>query len=211
MVKVLVADDHWDTVDSVAWLLRDAGYEVETAVDGPEVLRKVPQFAPDLILLDIAMPHMDGYEVAKQIHDLALPTPGPILIAYSSYGTRSDKLDCAEAGFDLHLAKPGSAEVFEHLDVLLDETKGSRRGHKAESPCIELMQTRLEMANTLIDAAHLTRNDETRQRCLFKAMLGHDRVARGIREMGGEAAPELVAALGALQRRLGGFLEFLSL
>ena len=203
VVKVLVADDHRDTVVTVASLLRDAGYEVETAADGPEVLRKVPQFAPDLVLLDIAMPHMDGNEVAKQIHKLGLPTPGPILIAYSGYGTRWDKLDCAEAGFDLHLTKPGSPELFDHLDVLLDETKSSRREHKLPSPCIELMQTRLEMANTLIDVAHLARNDETRERCLFKAMLSHDRVARRVRDLEGEAAPELVAALGALQRRLG--------
>src|SRR4249919_2014755 len=86
-LRVLIVDDEPDTVDTTALLLSLDGHEVETANDGPKAIDRAAAFRPDLVLLDIGMPTLDGYAVARRIHGLALP-PRPYIAAVTGYGTR---------------------------------------------------------------------------------------------------------------------------
>jgi CheY-like chemotaxis protein len=104
-VRVLIVEDDEDTADSLSMLLRLHGYDVEAAADGPSALRAVQASRPDVILLDIGLPKMDGWLVAKQIREQAV-RKRPFLVAISGYGTDADRLRSQEAGIDLHLVKP---------------------------------------------------------------------------------------------------------
>jgi PAS domain S-box-containing protein len=108
--RVLVVDDNDEAADILAELLRLAGHEVLVAHDGPTALGAVPAFHPDVALLDIGLPVMDGYELARRIKK-EVPA-APRLIALSGYGQEDDRRRSLEAGFELHLVKPvGLAEV----------------------------------------------------------------------------------------------------
>jgi CheY-like chemotaxis protein len=115
--RVLVVDDNRDTATSLALLLRAAGYQVETSFDGLSALAAARRFAPDACVLDINMPGMNGYELARRLREQAPGRP-PVLAtvtAYSDYG----HLDrAAAAGFDLHFTKP--ADPCELVDQLAD-------------------------------------------------------------------------------------------
>jgi PAS domain S-box-containing protein len=103
--KVLVVDDNVDAAESAAMLLRLGGHQVRTVHDGPSVLKAVRDFRPEIILLDIGLPGMTGYEVAKQLR--AQPEFESLLLAaMTGYGQDEDKRRSKEAGFDLHLTKP---------------------------------------------------------------------------------------------------------
>jgi CheY-like chemotaxis protein len=119
-LRVLVAEDHEDTAASLAKLLRLYGHEVEFAADGPSALQAVQGWAPDVILLDIGLPKMDGWQVAKQICEQAI-WKRPLLVAVTGYGTQSDRLRSQEVGIDLHLVKPVDPE---ELEVLLKRFEG---------------------------------------------------------------------------------------
>jgi CheY-like chemotaxis protein len=99
-----VVDDHPDSADSTALLLRLYGYEVDVALDGEAALQKAPAKPPDVVLLDICMPGMDGYEVARQLR--ALFQHKVRLVALTAHGSKEDRKRCLEAGFDLYLVKP---------------------------------------------------------------------------------------------------------
>jgi two-component system, OmpR family, response regulator len=105
MFKVLVIEDDEDTAASLAMLLRLNGYEVEVAADGPSAVQAVQASPPDVILLDIGLPKMDGWLVAKQIREQTT-WKRPLLVAISGYGTEADRRRSKEAGIDLHLVKP---------------------------------------------------------------------------------------------------------
>jgi PAS domain S-box-containing protein len=103
--RVLVVEDNPDGADTLAKLLRVNGHEVRTAVDGPSALKTVGAFQPDVVLLDIGLPGMSGYDVATQLRQL----PGmasALLIALTGYGQQRDRDRSREAGFDQHLTKP---------------------------------------------------------------------------------------------------------
>ena len=103
--KILVVDDNVDAAESVAMLLRLNGHEVEVAYDGESALSIAATFAPDIAFLDIGLPGMDGYEVARRLRTL----PGLEalrLIAVTGYGQDKDKAAALAAGFHLHLTKP---------------------------------------------------------------------------------------------------------
>jgi signal transduction histidine kinase/CheY-like chemotaxis protein len=103
--RVLVADDNRDAAASLAMLLEIAGHEVRTAHDGQEALALAASFRPDLLLLDIGMPRLNGYEVAERIRQQ--PWGAAMrLIAVTGWGQDEDKRRSAEAGFDDHLTKP---------------------------------------------------------------------------------------------------------
>jgi two-component system CheB/CheR fusion protein len=107
--KVLIIDDNVDAVDSLCALLRDSGFTCASALDGPSGLHTVASFVPDAILLDLGLPGLDGYEVARQIR--ALPDGERYLIvAITGYGQDRDRRRSAEAGFDAHLVKPVEIE-----------------------------------------------------------------------------------------------------
>lgn len=103
--RVLVAEDNLDTLESLAMLLQLCGYDVYTASDGQRSLEAAEQHRPDVILLDIGMPVLDGYEVARRIRQQPWGR-GITLVAVTGWGQESDRLRSREAGFDYHLVKP---------------------------------------------------------------------------------------------------------
>jgi CheY-like chemotaxis protein len=109
-LRVLVVEDDEDTITSLTMLLRLYGYEVEVAADGPTALWVVGLWQPDVVLLDIRLPKMNGWVVAKQIRELRTEK-GPFLIAITGYGMEADRVRSQEAGIDLHLVKPVDADV----------------------------------------------------------------------------------------------------
>ncbi|HZY87234.1 MAG TPA: PAS domain S-box protein [Gemmataceae bacterium] len=103
--RVLVVEDSVDAAESTAMLLRLLGHAVETVYNGPSVLGAVRRFRPELVLLDIGLPGMSGYEVARQLR--AEPGLGGLVVAaMTGYGQDDDRRRSHEAGCDAHLTKP---------------------------------------------------------------------------------------------------------
>ena len=103
--RILVVDDNRDIVDSLALLLRLVGNQVETAGDGLAAVEAAGRYRPDLILLDIGMPRLDGYSACRQIR--AQPWGrGMAIVALTGWGQEEDRRRSREAGFDGHLVKP---------------------------------------------------------------------------------------------------------
>src|SRR5262245_29208900 len=95
-------------------LLRLYGYDVEAAADGPGALRAVQASRPDVVLLDIGLPKMDGWLVARQIREQGV-WKRPLLVAVTGYGTQADRLRSQEVGIDFHLVKPVEPGALEDL------------------------------------------------------------------------------------------------
>ncbi len=107
--RILVADDNGDAAGSLALRLELAGHEVRTAGDGLEALAVARTFQPEVVLLDLGMPAMDGYETARHMRRLPWGKQAR-LIALTGWGQQQDRLRTAEAGFDVHLVKPVSEQ-----------------------------------------------------------------------------------------------------
>lgn len=101
--RVLVVDDRLDAAVSLARLIESSGYLADVANDGDAALRAVRSFHPDTIFLDIRMPGMDGYEVAKKLRDGGVEAK---IVALTGFGQQEDKDKAARSGFDEHLTKP---------------------------------------------------------------------------------------------------------
>lgn len=104
-LRILVVDDERDAVLTLVALLRDEGYDARGAYRGKEVLDLIRDFAPHAVLLDIGMPDLNGYEVARQIRQ-RWGSVAPLLIAVTGWKQSSDKMLATMAGFDHHVAKP---------------------------------------------------------------------------------------------------------
>jgi CheY-like chemotaxis protein len=104
-LRVLVVDDNRDAADTLGMLLTVAGYQVELCYGGPEALSLMTQRRPDIAILDIGMPGMDGFEVARQVRAQAWGS-AVRLIALTGWGQEEDQRASREAGFDQHLTKP---------------------------------------------------------------------------------------------------------
>jgi CheY-like chemotaxis protein len=103
--RILVVDDHQDSTDSLALFLRLRGHEVRTAHDGPSALEEIERYRPEVVFLDLGLPGMSGYDVARRVR--MKPDLGPLqLVAVTGYGTDGDRQKTRDAGFDVHLAKP---------------------------------------------------------------------------------------------------------
>jgi signal transduction histidine kinase len=103
--RILVVEDNLDAAESMRMLLTAIGHEVSVVNDGAHALDEARRTRPDVILLDIGLPGMDGYELAAALR--AMPeTSGAHLIAVSGYGQDKDRMRSRDAGFDLHLVKP---------------------------------------------------------------------------------------------------------
>jgi CheY-like chemotaxis protein len=112
--RVLVVDDNRDAVESLAILLEMMGYEVRTAGDGLEAVTETQAFSPDVVLLDIGLPVLNGYEAAERIR--ALDGGGSVvLVALTGWGQEEDRRRSREAGFDHHLVKPVDPDALEAL------------------------------------------------------------------------------------------------
>ena len=108
--RILVADDNVDSADSLAMLLRLQGHEVEVVHDGVEALRRLEEFRPQFALIDIGMPKLNGYEVARRTR--AEQWGGSVqLIALTGWGQEQDRREALEAGFSHHLVKPVDIEI----------------------------------------------------------------------------------------------------
>ncbi len=103
--RVLVVDDNQDAADSLAMLLRLDGHEVHTAHDGPSALEVAREFLPRVVLLDLGLPGLDGYQVARRLRE-GPDTRDVFLVAVSGYGQDEDRQRSRQAGFDHHLVKP---------------------------------------------------------------------------------------------------------
>ena len=112
--RILIADDLWDCVESQAMMLRLAGHDVQTAHDGLEAVQAAATFRPDVVLLDIGMPKMNGCEAARHIRQQPWGKE-MLLIALTGWGQDEDKRRAFEAGFDYHLTKPVDPAALEKL------------------------------------------------------------------------------------------------
>jgi signal transduction histidine kinase/CheY-like chemotaxis protein len=118
-LRVLVVDDNVDAAQSLAVLLNLWGHEVCTAHDGTVALEAAQAWRPEVVLLDIGLPGMDGYEVARRLRALQCPAR-PLLIALTGHAREEDRRRSQDAGFDRHLVKPVDPEI---LEVLLAQSE----------------------------------------------------------------------------------------
>ena len=114
MARVLVVDDNADAAESIGVLLQLWGHEVRLAHSGEEALQAVSDFHPHVVLLDIGLPVMDGYEVARRLRR-ELGGEEAVVVALTGYGQESDRRQAQEAGFDHHLTKPVEPEALQEL------------------------------------------------------------------------------------------------
>ena len=113
-LRLLVVDDNRDAAESLCMLLEVLGLEVECANDGASALQLAKRFAPDVALLDVGMPGMDGYTLARRLrqdpcHD------GLVLAAMTGWGEDSDRARAREAGFDHHFSKPADIKALTRM------------------------------------------------------------------------------------------------
>jgi CheY-like chemotaxis protein len=110
--RILVVDDNRDSAESLALLLELQGHEARTAFEGAEALDIARTFHPEVVLLDIGLPGMDGYEVARRLREEGEDSR---LVALTGYGLEEDRRRSLEAGFDDHLVKPVSLEELSRI------------------------------------------------------------------------------------------------
>ncbi len=122
--RILVVDDNVDAADSLALLLHLAGHEVRVCHDGPAAVAAAQDFHPDIVLLDIGLPGMDGYEVARRLREQEALAEA-LLVALTGYGQEEDLRRSQEAGFDHHLVKPVEPATLFTLFASLRSPEGS--------------------------------------------------------------------------------------
>ena len=128
-LRILLVEDHPDGAEILAALLRHWGHDVSVVSDGARALEAAQADPPELILMDLGLPGMDGFEVARRVRGLGA-TPAPFLIALTGYGQEEARRKTAEAGFDLHLVKPVDPG---DLGRILAEVVSGRRGRATPS------------------------------------------------------------------------------
>ncbi len=111
--RLLVVDDNQDAADSLAMLLRREGHDVEVVLDGPSALSSVARRLPEVVLLDLLLPGMDGYEVCRRLREAGLESS--LIVAMTGFGQQRDRDRSQAAGFDSHLVKPVSLENLRRL------------------------------------------------------------------------------------------------
>jgi CheY-like chemotaxis protein len=109
--RILVVDDNFDAAESIARILKLFGHEVRCVQDGPNALAAARDYRPEVVVLDIGLPGMDGYEVARRLRRMDLPATR--IVAVTGYGQDEDRLRSRAAGFDEHLTKPVDPEVLQ--------------------------------------------------------------------------------------------------
>jgi CheY-like chemotaxis protein len=112
--RILVVDDNHDAATTLSELLRLDGHEPHAVFSAEGALEIALTFRPDVVLLDIGLPKMDGYEVARRLREISF-TARPTLIALTGYGQSEDRAKALSAGFDAHLVKPVDFAALEKL------------------------------------------------------------------------------------------------
>jgi DNA-binding response OmpR family regulator len=126
--RVLVVDDNEDAADSLSTLLQVLGYTVRVAYDGPDAIVAADEFRPDAALLDIGLPKLSGYDIAR--HMRASRGDEVLLVAITGWGQEDDRRKARDAGFDHHFTKPAD---FDLLMALLEQELRHRRAANASS------------------------------------------------------------------------------
>jgi CheY-like chemotaxis protein/anti-sigma regulatory factor (Ser/Thr protein kinase) len=119
-LRILVVDDNVDSAESFAMLLRQNGHEVRTAYDGPSALKVAAEYAPEIVLQDIGLPGMNGYEVARRLRQHPA-TATSLLVAVSGYAQADDLQRSQATGFDHHLLKPLDFDELARLLAIVGE------------------------------------------------------------------------------------------
>jgi PAS domain S-box-containing protein len=127
--RILVADDFPESAATLARLLQQDGNEVRTAQDGIEAFEVAERFRPEIALLDIAMPKLDGYEAARKIREQPWGKD-LVLIALTGWGQQQDRQRTQAAGFDAHLTKPVNYDAI--MEILSKLSSGAKRASQAE-------------------------------------------------------------------------------
>lgn len=143
---VVLVDDEPNIRETVAFILEAEGVEVETGSDGVEGLEAVRRCRPKVVLLDVMMPRMDGYEVCKAIRSDPDLT-GVFVMILTARGQKSDEEKALEVGADLYMSKPFDDEVV--LQVIRDVFDGrlaSRHGADGDAPVVHYQRTGLGVA-----------------------------------------------------------------
>ena len=117
--RILVVDDDRDTADTMAKLIQSLGFETRAVYDGQRAIDEVVNFQPDMVLLDIGMPFLDGYETVQQIRQKRA-NAHMILVAVTGWSRDEDKRRAYEVGFDLHVVKPMSVDTLKEILALLN-------------------------------------------------------------------------------------------
>lgn len=117
--RILVVDDNRDAADALTRLISGFGCEVKAVYDGLQAVEVAAEFNPDMALIDIGMPGLNGYETVAQIRQQRANVH-VILVAVTGWASEEDKRRAYEAGFDLHVAKPMGADKLKELLALLD-------------------------------------------------------------------------------------------
>lgn len=120
--RILIVDDNHDVADSLGMLLELMGYGIKIVYNGMAALESLTTYKPSLVLLDVGMPGMDGYEVARQIRQQSVYQSLP-LIALTGWGQEEDRKRTKEAGFDYHMVKPVNPDELESILNLLSQQK----------------------------------------------------------------------------------------
>jgi CheY-like chemotaxis protein len=113
-VRILIVDDSVDGAETLAELLQLWGYEARAVFDGEAGIMEAARFRPDVALLDIGLPGMDGYELARRLGG-DREAGGPLLVALTGFGQEEDRRRSHEAGFALHLTKPVDLNELQRL------------------------------------------------------------------------------------------------
>jgi two-component system, chemotaxis family, CheB/CheR fusion protein len=113
-LRILVVDDNIDAADSLAEVLRASGHDVHTEYEGAAAIRAVQSHRPDVVLLDIGLPKLNGYETAREIRAIDPQRP-VVLVAVTGWGQDEDRRRSRQAGFDHHLVKPLDPELLDRI------------------------------------------------------------------------------------------------
>ena len=124
LLRVLIVDDNRDAADILSHILVFSGYATQVVYSGWQALLTVREFVPDIVLLDISMPELDGFQVAEQIRTMA-GIPQPLLIAFTAWCDDATKLRARNAGFDLHIAKPVDTDALQEALALRYPSNGT--------------------------------------------------------------------------------------
>jgi CheY-like chemotaxis protein len=115
--RILVVDDNIDAADSAAEILRLLGNNVSVVYDGLAAVHAVDEWQPHIVLLDIGLPGIDGYEVARRVRQSAFGK-GVVLVALTGWGQDKDRERASDAGFDLHWVKPVGLDKLKEISTL---------------------------------------------------------------------------------------------
>ena len=188
-------------------MLKLGGHEIETAKDGVRAIERAAAFRPDLVLLDLEMPKVNGFVVARDIRDLAL-TPKPYLVAITGYAKAEDKRRCAEAGVDLHIAKPVEMDILQSLAELLqpssDITLSQSIAVRNRAAATQLIFQQLQMANLFLDISAHSSDQEGIERRFAHAEAARDRVTVWLNcgACADDRVADMLKALTGLRERL---------